>query len=279
MLLATHCRPHTVASAITSVLEQSHRELTLHVVGDGCDDRTETIVRSFDDPRVRFSRFPKAMGFGYAHRNTVLRACDAPFVAYMTDDDLWFPDHLESGLRLLEERALALVAFRSAQVRFPDQLDPFFFAFDWQLGPFSLWLRNWFTGAVGCVHRREVFDHVGYWDETLFRFGDRDFYHRVRTSSLPSAYENHVTVLRFYAQHWDPRYRLVAAPPQGAWLARLRDPGFREGIEAALAGPRGWRARSHQAADFCAFGARSGPRFLRFLAHKARAAINGNPAP
>ncbi|MCM2254721.1 MAG: glycosyltransferase family 2 protein [Vicinamibacteria bacterium] len=276
VLLATYCRPHTIRYAIEAVLQQTHADFTLHVVGDGCDDETERIVRSFADPRLRFYRFPKAMGFGYVHRNTVLRQCDAPFVAYMTDDDLWFPDHLQRGVETLVERELGLVAFRSIQVRYPNLLDPYFFAFDWRLGPWSRWLRNWFMGAVGCVHRREVFTAVGYWDESLFRFGDRDFYHRVRVSPVPSSYEDRVTVLRFYAQHWDPCYALVAEPPQKAWVGRLREPGFRAEVEAALAGPRDLLARWRQADDFVAFAVRSGPRFLRFLFHKARAWATGS---
>jgi glycosyltransferase involved in cell wall biosynthesis len=117
VILPTFRRPHTIGYAIRSVLAQSHPRFTLHVVGDGCDDETELVVRGFDDPRVRFRRFPKGTGFGYAHRNVVLRESAAPFVAYMTDDDLWFPDHLEEGISRLGRRSLGLVAFRSIQVR------------------------------------------------------------------------------------------------------------------------------------------------------------------
>ena len=267
VILPTHRRPHTIAFSIASALAQTHGDFTLHVVGDGCDAETERVVRSFGDPRVRFHRFPKAMGFGYAHRNAVLRESHAPFVAYITDDDLWFPDHLERGLaELADDPALGLVAFRSIQVRFPDVLDPFFFAYDWRLGPVSRWLRNWFMGSVGCVHRRSVFDLVGYWNDQLFRFGDREFYNRVRVSSVRSRYVDGVTVLRFYAQHWDGKYDRLPEPPQKEWLPRLRDPEWREAVRRTLAGgARGWPVRRRQAADFFAFGARSGPRFARFL--------------
>jgi glycosyltransferase involved in cell wall biosynthesis len=269
IILPTFRRPHTIGYAIRSVLQQTHREFSLHVVGDGCDAETESVVRSFDDERVRFHRFPKAMGFGYSHRNAVLEQHSGPVIAYMTDDDLWFPDHLERGLLELRDPALGLVAFRSVQVRFPDVLDPYFFAFDWRLGAASLWLRNWFMGSVGCIHRRSVFDVVGYWNDHLFRFGDREFYNRVRVSSVPSRYVDRVTVLRFYAQHWDGLYSRLPQAPQGQWLARLQDPEWRESVHLSLDAPgRGWRVRRAQAADFLAFGARSGPKFARFWYQK-----------
>lgn len=123
--------------------------------------RPRRSFRSFDDPRIVFCRFPKAQGFGYVHRNTVLRRTAGEFVAYATDDDLWFPDHLEKGLTALEREGLALAAFRSAHVRVPDTLDPFFFAYDWRRVPAAHGLMRWFVGSVECVHRRTVFEEVG----------------------------------------------------------------------------------------------------------------------
>jgi glycosyltransferase involved in cell wall biosynthesis len=270
VVLPTYRRPHTIGFAIRSVLGQTRRDFTLHVVGDGGNAETEAVVRSFDDPRVRFRAFPKATGFGYVHRNVVLRESAAPYVAYMTDDDLWFPDHLERALEVLGGGEVGLVAFRSIQVRHPDVLDPYFFAFDWELGPASRWLRNWFMGSVNCVHRRQVFERVGYWNDRLFRFGDREFYNRVRTSAVPTRYVDRVTVLRFYAQHWDGRYDRLPAAPQGRYLELVQDPTWRARVHQALEEGRDFAVRRRQAADFFAFAVRSGPKFARFWYQKLR---------
>jgi glycosyltransferase involved in cell wall biosynthesis len=270
VVLPTYRRPHTVRFAIQSVLEQSHPRLLLHVVGDGCDDATEALVRSFADPRIRFRRFPKGHGFGYAHRNVVLRETSAPFVAYMTDDDLWFPDHLTCALRELAAGPLDLVALRSCLVQYPDTLDPHFFAFDWRGAFATRFLRNWFMGAVNCVHRRSVFDAVGYWDERLSRFGDREFYNRVRRSTLLTTYVGYVTILRCYAQHWDGRYGTGVEPPQARYLPMLGDHRWRDAVRAEAASRgRGLQVWRRQWQDFLLFGFRSGPKFLRFLYEKS----------
>jgi glycosyltransferase involved in cell wall biosynthesis len=269
VILPTHRRPHTIASSIAAVLAQTHADFTLHVVGDGCDEATVAAVRAAGDARVQFHRFAKARGFGYANRNRVLRDTTAPFVAYANDDDLWFPDHLERGLAELEQRRLDLVAFRSVHVQVPDLLDPYFFAFDWRaplLGPFLL---NWFMGAGTLVHRRGVFARIGYWNDRLLRFGDRDFYNRARRSGV-AAYVDLVTVLRFYAQHWDARYADLAAPPQPRYLERLADPAWCAQVRnAAAPGRRGAAVRRRQWADFTRFAVRSGPKFVRFWYERA----------
>jgi len=265
VLLPTHARPHTIAYSIAAVLAQTHARLTLHVVGDGCDDATAEVVASVGDPRLRFHRFAKARGFGYANRNRVLRASSAPFVAYANDDDLWFPDHLERGLAALRAQPHDAVAFRSVHVQPPDRFDAYFFAFDWPLGRAGAFLRHWFLGAGTLVHRRRVFDRVGYWNDALVRFGDREFFNRARRAGLAMAVRDEVTVLRFYAQHWDGHYAAGVAPPQARYAPRVADPDWRAAVRRAAApGRRSLAVRQHQAADFARFALRSGPKFARF---------------
>jgi glycosyltransferase involved in cell wall biosynthesis len=265
VILPTHARPHTVGYAIAAILRQTHPHFTLHVVGDGCDDATERAVRAHADPRVRFHRFPKARGYGYANRNRVLAAAQATFIAYATDDDLWFADHLELALTALARDALALVALRPIHVDFPDTVDAHFFAFDWRRPRRATdLLRNWFIGGPIIVHRRSVFDRVGYWDERLARFGDREFFNRARRAGA-AAYVDVPTVVRFYALHWEHHYAALAEPPQRRYLAALRDPAWvRQVRTAAAPGRRAPSVRARQWRDFGRFALRSGPKLLRF---------------
>src|SRR5262249_51788272 len=148
---------------------------------------------------------------------------------------------------------------------------PHFFAFDWRSAFARAFLRNWFMGAVNCVHRRSVFDRVGMWNEKLFRFGDREFYNRVRLSGLPTAYVDEVTGLRFYAQHWGDRFARAQEPPQCRYLEHVSDAQWRDGIRRRTAsGPRSLAVRRHQCADFVRFAFASGPKFLRFWYEKLR---------
>lgn len=249
---------------MASVLAQGHRELTLHVVADGVGPETLKILRRCDDPRLQVHEFPKGRGIAYAHRNVVLRAACAPYVAYMTDDDLWFPDHLERAVHELESGPHGLVAMRACHVKPPGRLDPYFFSFDWGRKRRSTLLRNWFMGSVECVHRREVFESVGYWNGDLYRFGDREFFNRVRTRGPGARYVDEVTVLRFYARHWDRRYGL--RPPQADFLERIADTAFREQVRsAATTGRRGLSVRLEQWKDLLGFGLGQAPRFLRLV--------------
>lgn len=264
VLLPTYRRAQTLPYALQAVLRQTHQDLRLHVVGDGCTAEVEKAVRSVDDARVRFYRLPKAKGYGYANRNHVLREGTAPCVAYATDDDLWFPDHLERAVGALDQ-GLDLVAFRSCSLQPPNQLEIFFFAFDWGRTLQANLLRDWFIGSPEFVHRRRLFDTAGYWNDALTRFGDRDMYQRLRRSTARSAYIDYLTVLRFYALHWEARYGDLDAPPQREYLDKLGDPEWCRRVREKIRQPRRTsEVRYRQLRDFLRFGARSGPRLVRY---------------
>jgi hypothetical protein len=192
-------------------------------------------------------------------------------IAYMTDDDLLFPDHLERGWSAIEAENLGLVALESAQVRFPDDLDLHFFAFDWKLAALSRFLKRWFIGSANLVHRRSLFDRIGFWDSELVRFGDREFYQRACDSRERTAFLPGVTLLRFFAAQWDGKYGLLERPPQARYLERLGDPEWRRQVRQRAALPeRPLAERIAQGRDFLSFALRSGPKFARHLAHRSR---------
>jgi len=263
VVLPTPGQRPSLGCAIESVLNQTHDSLRLHVVGDGCGPETEAAVAAFGDPRVRFHAFPKGRGFGYANRNVVLRGLAGPYVAYMTDDDLLLSDHLEIAIRELGASGADLVALRPCAVHYPDTLDPHFFAFTWQHFPGARILRRWFMGSINCVHRLDLFRRVGYWNGALSRFGDREFYNRARRGAR-TRYVDRVTILRFYALHWDGRYAALDRPPQARYLERVGDPAWIDALRRAAEQRPGWSSRRRQLGDFLRFGLASGPRFARF---------------
>lgn len=109
VLIPTHDHSDTLPYAVRSVLWQSREDFELLIVGDGVPDRTREIARDLmaEDSRIRFFDFPKGERHGETYRHQVLERANGRFVCYQSDDDLWFPEYLETMAGLLESHDLA----------------------------------------------------------------------------------------------------------------------------------------------------------------------------
>jgi glycosyltransferase involved in cell wall biosynthesis len=96
-IVPTRNRPSLVARAVRSALAQTYEPVEVVVVDDGSEEPPALE----DDRRVRMLRHPSPLGAGAA-RNTAVAATDAPFLAFLDDDDEWLPEKLSRELELLD---------------------------------------------------------------------------------------------------------------------------------------------------------------------------------
>lgn len=109
VIIPTHCHVATLSWAIKSVLEQSVEDFELIVVGDGAPRATELVMDEWcaRDARIHFRPNSKGAGNGESHRHSALQQARGSLVAYLGDDDLWLPHHLETMTALLQENDMA----------------------------------------------------------------------------------------------------------------------------------------------------------------------------
>ncbi len=97
VIIPTHEHVEPLRLAIESVLQQNLQDFELFVIGDGVKDDTRTLVSEAcaADRRIRFFNFPKSPRKGERYRHEALKQAKGRFVAYLGDDDIWMPNHLE----------------------------------------------------------------------------------------------------------------------------------------------------------------------------------------
>lgn len=99
VLMATYERPQWLFAAIRSVLAQTHTAWELIIVNDGGTSVAD-VVAAFNDERIRYVDAPRRSKG--AAVNTAFTLASGEYVAYLDDDDIWYPDHLERALHCLE---------------------------------------------------------------------------------------------------------------------------------------------------------------------------------
>jgi glycosyltransferase involved in cell wall biosynthesis len=102
VLIPTFNRPQYLYKALASVLQQSYSSLEVIVVNDGGED-VGGIVNSFHDPRLVFINRKENCGKAFS-LNEALKQAHGKYVAYLDDDDLYYPRHIETLVDVLENR-------------------------------------------------------------------------------------------------------------------------------------------------------------------------------
>ena len=181
IIIPTYKRPDTLDRAINSVLNQTYKNIEVIVVDDNNPDtearsKTEHIMSVYaDNPRVRYIKHEKNKN-GSAARNTGARYSQAKYVAFLDDDDEFFPEKIEAQVKRLEELpdeyavCYTKVVFEKENGNISESKenregDLFFDALTRELS---------FQAGSNLFIRKEVFDSIGGFDETFKRSQDKE---------------------------------------------------------------------------------------------------------
>ena len=118
VIITTYKRPVGILSrAVESVLAQTWDKLELILVNDWPEDpalagEIRSMVEELADERVRLIEHAHNLGSNAA-RNTGLAAAKGEYVAFLDDDDSWFPEKLERQLEAFRRFPEAVMVYGS----------------------------------------------------------------------------------------------------------------------------------------------------------------------
>jgi glycosyltransferase involved in cell wall biosynthesis len=184
VVIPTYNRHQFLQGAIVSVLNQTFEDFEIIVVDDASKDDTPTVVSSLSDKRVKYVRHPANRG-GSAARNTGILRSDAKYVALLDDDDEWHPDKLKMQVDLIDKADLIVGVVYTGY----DIIDRTTGAALGRIVPSkkgdlskALLSQNYLGGSSSVLLRRECFEQVGLFDESLPSFQDYDMWIRISTA-------------------------------------------------------------------------------------------------
>lgn len=105
IILPTFGRADFIAWALKSAQQQTITDIEIFVIGDGASPVTRNIVEEAadKDSRIRFFDNPKGQRNGERYRHQAISQSKGDIICYLGHDDLWFPEHVETMLRLLQD--------------------------------------------------------------------------------------------------------------------------------------------------------------------------------
>ena len=204
----------------SSVLRQTHSDFELIVVGDGCTDETEEVVRSFRSHQVSWHNLETNSGSQSFPNNLGITKATGKWIAYLGHDDIWSSDHL-AAMRALVDAQTELDFVISGCIYYgPSDSEIYFITgiFDSQQAQFEH-----FFPPSALAHRREVVDLIGWWRDprTVAPPVDCELLLRAAHAGLRFASTKKITVHKFAAGH---RYLSYLRPDAEQQRASLEDP-------------------------------------------------------
>jgi len=101
VIIPTYNRPEMLAEALASVFSQTHKIYEIIVVNDAGED-VKDVISAFNANNV-ITYICHSTNKGLASsRNSGLEIAKGKYIAYLDDDDIFYPDHLETLITFLE---------------------------------------------------------------------------------------------------------------------------------------------------------------------------------
>lgn len=174
-VLAHNCEKY-IFQALESILKQEHVSFELVLLDDGSNDRTSDIIRSVKDSRVAMIGHSTKRG-NASCQNTIIQQSRAPYIAFLHGDQIVLPGALNRMVKILKEdstigqvycyclnmngqAALSREDIRERKKQVNQKI------IQNEIHHQTLTLLD--VNKYGLrTFRREVFDHVGYFPESL----------------------------------------------------------------------------------------------------------------
>lgn len=178
IVLPTYNRAHVLPYAVSSVLQQTHRNLELIIVDDNSSDNTRRVVNGFCDERIRYVRngnnlkLPGALNKGFSLSRGI-------YLTWTSDDNMYLENAIERMVEFVETKGCDFVYadyFHFAEVD-PETGRPVDGRHEKLRSKVELEKSNHIGACF--LYTRGVYRKVGEYDPDLFLVEDYDYFIRI----------------------------------------------------------------------------------------------------
>lgn len=171
VLMPTFNRPKYFSQAVASALNQTYNNLQIIVVNDGGHDITD-IINTSNDPRIIFINRKENRGKAFS-LNQALTEAEGKYIAYLDDDDLYYPNHIELLVNALEKNPHCGAAYSDLYKTYcrilPDGTREVLSKIVEVSRDFDRYFMLYYNHVlhVSLMHRKDLLEKTGFYNENL----------------------------------------------------------------------------------------------------------------
>jgi glycosyltransferase involved in cell wall biosynthesis len=178
VVIPTYNRAHLISETVQNVLAQNFRDYEVIVVDDGSTDNTKDVLRPFGN-KIKYI-YKKNAGLAAA-RNTGIEHSTGEYIAFIDDDDLWYPNKLDVQVGILDKNLqLGFVCSQADVINAQSGEVMYTLKKGWfnKENFESLYNEN-FIPVLTVMMRRSCYEKLGGFDENQITGEDYDYWLRL----------------------------------------------------------------------------------------------------
>ena len=180
VIIPTYNRHQYIGRAIKSVLNQTFKDFELIIINDGGSRECEATIESFKSDKIRYFYIEHG-GLSNALNQGILTS-RSKYIAYLDDDDHYFPEHLQILVKTLESSSYPFVysdSYRIVKKYKNGKWSQVSKAIDISndYNPALLTERNYIP-ILNAMHRRDCLEQIGLFEEDFPNVMDWDLWYK-----------------------------------------------------------------------------------------------------
>ena len=228
IITATYNSPHLLKHAIGSVLNSDFKDWELIVVGDCCTDDTVEVVFSFEDSRISFFNLEQNSGQQATPNNFGLSKAKGKYIAFLNQDDLFFPDHLTRCLEEIEQTKSDFLIVPAINVHSSKKEDFELGKYGvqlWSVHPDGKFSTNVFSVASTWFFKKSIAAQIGAWkmEKDLYITPSQEWIFRAHSKGIKFYFPNRVGLLIILSGERKNSYKTKISFEHEYFSRRLND--------------------------------------------------------
>ena len=191
IITPTFNRPEMLGEALKSIFRQTYQNFEVIIVNDGGSGVEQRLEAFYAADKKRITYINKGKNEKLpAARNTALKLARGKYISYLDDDDMYYPNHLETLVKRLETTNCLFAYTDSVFARYQKVYDKYVLSgkdvrYSQDFDHDRILIEN-FIPPVCVMHEKMLLDNVGTFDESLIIYEDWDLWLRMSRRSWPS---------------------------------------------------------------------------------------------
>jgi len=182
VILPTFNRAWTLKDAIDSVVSQDYPNIELIIIDDGSNDSTLAFLNAYKDRITLITQRNKGVS---ASRNAGIKKSQGEFVALLDSDDAWEKEKISSQIKFFNQNPEALICqTEEIWIRNGKRVNPKAKHKKPSGNIFEASLHLCLVSPSAVMMKKELFEKIGYFDESLPVCEDYDLWLRI-SASIP----------------------------------------------------------------------------------------------